>query len=85
MIKKTSGSGIKIKYMSDQRLAEKLHKPIITRLKNKQNTSFIDNTPVADLTDMQLIKEFVFYYIIDNFSQYLRVISLKHKIRCYNY
>ena len=58
MIKKTSGSGIKIEYMSDQKLAEKLHKPIITRLKNKQNTSFIDNTSVADLTDMQLIRKF---------------------------
>ena len=33
-----SGSSIKIENMSDQQLAEELHKPIIKKLKKKKNT-----------------------------------------------
>ena len=37
--KKTSGSGIEIENMSDQKLAEKLHKPIITRFEKIKSTN----------------------------------------------
>ena len=45
--------------MSDQQLAEELHKPIIKTFKKKKVQShFIDNIWVTDLADMQLIKKF---------------------------
>ena len=56
---KFAGSGIKNENMSDQQLAEELHKPIIKTLKKKKVQShFIDNIWVTDLADMQLIKKF---------------------------
>ena len=36
--KRTSGSGIKNKKMSDQQLAEELHKPLIKNFKKKEST-----------------------------------------------
>ena len=45
--------------MSDQQLAEELHKPIIRKFKKiKVEPSFIDNIWDADLADMQLMSKF---------------------------
>ena len=45
--------------MSDQQLAEELHKPIIRKFKKRKvHSSFIDNISGADLADMQLISKF---------------------------
>ena len=45
--------------MSDQQLAEELHKPIVRKFKKRKvQSSFIDNICVADFTDMQLISKF---------------------------
>ena len=57
--KKKSDSGIKNEDMSDQQLAEELHKPIIRKFKKRKvHSSFIDNISGADLADMQLISKF---------------------------
>ena len=57
--KKTSGGGIKNENMSDQQLAEELHKPIIrTFKKRKVQSAFIDNICGAYLADMLLISKF---------------------------
>ena len=54
--KKTSGSSIKNENISNEELAEKLHKPVIrTFNKRKVDSPFIDNIWGADLADMQLI------------------------------
>ena len=73
MIKKTAGSGIKNENMSDQQLAEKLHKPIIRKSnKRKVQSPFIGNISGADLADMQLISKFnkgiLFFYVLLIFS-----------------
>ena len=58
--KKSSGSGIKNENMSDQQLAEELHKGIIGKFhKRKAHSIIIDNICVADLADMQLIFNFI--------------------------
>ena len=45
--------------MSNKELSEKLHKPIIRKLKKRKvHLSFIGNISGADLTDMQLITKF---------------------------
>ena len=67
-----------------QQLAEELHKPIIRKLKKKVYSSFKDNIWAADLADMQLIskfnKGFLFLLcVIDIFSKYAWVVSLKDK------
>ena len=59
--------------MSNQQLAEKLSKLIVRKFEKwKVYSSFIDNMWGADLSDMQLIsnliKEFVFYYVLLIFS-----------------
>ena len=64
-----SGGAIKSEIMSNQQLAEELHKLIIrTFKKRKEHSSFMDNVWDADLADMQLIsklnKGFVFYYVL---------------------
>ena len=42
--RKTSGSGIKNESISDQQLAEKLHKPIIRKFKKRKvHLTFMDN------------------------------------------
>ena len=57
--KKSSGGAVKSKNISNQELAEKLHKPIIrTFEKRKVNSYFIDNIWGTDLADMQLISKF---------------------------
>ena len=57
--KSASGSGIKNENMSNNELAEELHKPIIRKfLKIKVYLSFIDNIWGGDLDDMQLISKF---------------------------
>ena len=71
--------------MSDHRLAEELHKPIIRKFnKRKVHSSFIDNIWGADLADIQLISAFnkAFRFllcVIDIFSKYAWVIPLKDK------
>ena len=51
--KKISGSGIKNENMSDQQLAEELHKSIFRKgKKRKVHSSFIDNIWVAGLADI---------------------------------
>ena len=55
--KKPSGSGIKNKNISNNELAEELHKPIINKIQGKESTRFIDNIWGADLADMQLISK----------------------------
>ena len=83
--KKTSGSGIKNENMSDQQLAEKLHKRIIRKFKKRKiHSTFIDNIWGADLADMQLISKFnkgirFLLCVIDLFSKYAWVIPLKDK------
>ena len=73
------------KFEETQTLAEKLHKPIIRKFKKRKVQSpFIGYILGADLADMQLIstfnKEFRFLLcVIDIFSKYARVISLKDK------
>ena len=57
--------------MSDQQLAEELHKLIIRKFnKSKVEPSFIDNIWDADLADMQLMSKFnkkvrILSYVID--------------------
>ena len=79
--KKTSGGAA----IYNKELAEELHKPIIGKFnKRKAHSTFIDNICGADLADMQLIskcnKGFRFLLcVIDIYSKYARVISLKDK------
>ena len=57
--KSASGSGNKNENISDQQLANQLHKPIIRNFKKrKAHSIFIDNIWGADLADMQLISKF---------------------------
>ena len=83
--KNSPGSGIKNKNMSDQQLAEELHKQIIRKFKKiKVHSTFINNIWSADLADMQLISKFnkgihFLLCVIDNYSKYAWVIPLKDK------
>ena len=55
--KKSTGSGIKS--MSNQKLGDELHKPIIRKFKRRRvYSSFKENIWGADLTDMQLISKY---------------------------
>ena len=69
--------------MSDQQLAEDLHKPIIKKFKKRKVQSlFIDNIWGADLADMQSISKFnkgirFLLCAIDIFSKYTWVSPLK--------
>ena len=57
--KKSSGSSVKSKIMSNQQLTEELPKPIIRKFeKRKVYSSFKDNTWGADLVDMHLISKY---------------------------
>ena len=59
LIKKTSGSGIKNDNMSDQQLAEELHKPVIRNFKKRKvHSTFIGNIWDVYLADMQLRSKF---------------------------
>ena len=71
--KKISGSGFENENMSDQQLAEELHKPIIKKIKKRKvHSYFIDNIWDVDIADMQLIvnliKNLEFYYKLFIFS-----------------
>ena len=62
LIKKTSGSGIKNKNISNksEELSEELHKTVIRKFnKRKVESAFIDNIWDADHNDMQLISKFM--------------------------
>ena len=57
--RKTFCGLVKNENMSNQELAEELHKPVIRKFeKQKVYIPFIDNTWGADLANMQLISEF---------------------------
>ena len=83
--KKTSGSSIKNKNISNTELSEQLHKPITRNFnKRKVYSPFIDNICGADLADMQLISKFnngfrLLLCVIDIYSKYAWVIPLKDK------
>ena len=82
---KASGSGIKTENMSDQQLAEELHKPIIRKFKKRKvHSAFADNTWGLDLADMQLTSRFnkrfrFLLCVTDICSKYAWVIPLKDK------
>ena len=68
----------------NEQLVKELHKPIIRNLKKKVYLGFKDKIWGADLANMQIIskfdKEFTFSLcVIDIFSKYARVITLKDK------
>ena len=77
--------------MSNKELSEKLHKPIIRKLKKRKvHLSFIGNISGADLTDMQLITKFnkricFWSCVIDIFSKYAWLIPMTDKKGYYNY
>ena len=82
---KISGSGVKSESMPNQQLTEELHKLIIRKFeKRKVHSSFMDKIWGADLAPMQLIttsnKGIRFLlYVINIFSKYTKVVSLKYK------
>ena len=84
--KKSEGSRI-VNNKENIQLAEELHKPIIRKFeKRKVYSSFRDNIWGADLADMQLLNKFnkgfrFLFCVIDIFSKYAWVISLKDKKR----
>ena len=69
----------------NQQLAEELHKPIIRKFKKRRlHSIFKDNIRGADLADMQVISKYnkgvrFLLCIIDIFSRYAWVVSLKNK------
>ena len=81
--KKASGSGVKS--MSNEQLAEELHKRITRKFKKRKvYSSFRDNIWSADLADMQSISKFNKRFrflscVIDIFSKYAWVVPLKDK------
>ena len=83
--KKTSGNGIKNDNISNEKLADELHKLIIRKFnKRKVQSPFIDNIWGTDLGYMQLISKFNkgFTFLlcaIDIYRKYVWVISLKYK------
>ena len=83
--KKASSSGITNENMSNQELAEELHKAFIRKFeKQKVHSSFIENIWGVDLVEMQLITKFTkeicfLLCVIHIFSKYTWVIPLKIK------
>ena len=83
--KKSKGSGVNIPLEFNEQLAKELHKPIIRKFKKgKVYSGFRDNIWGADLADMQLISKFnkgfrFLLCVIDIFSKYAWVVSLKDK------
>ena len=81
--KKSKGSGINSK--SNQKLAYKLHKPIVRKFKRRKVSSlFKDKIWGADLADIQLISTYLkgtglLLCVIDLFSKYAWVVPLKDK------
>ena len=81
---KSKGSGVATKSMSNQQLANELHKPIIRKFKRRKvYSSFKDNIWGVDLAHMQLVKynKGIRYLLcaIHLFSKYARVVTLKDK------
>ena len=80
-------SAFKNEIVLTQQLTNKLHKPIVTKLeKQKVHSFFIYNIWGADLADIQLISKFdkkicFLLCVIDIFSKYAQVVSLKDKKR----
>ena len=79
------GSGIQNENISNNQLAEELHKPTIRKFdKRNIHLPFIDNIWCSDLTDMQLISKFnkgfrFLLYVIDIYSKYAWVIPFPLK------
>ena len=77
---KSSGGAI----IANQQLAEELHRPVIKKGgKRKVHSSVKDNISGAYLADMQLISKYDKFQcaicVIDIFSEYACVVSLKDK------
>ena len=74
-----------LKVKSNQQLPEELHKPIIRKFKKRcLYSSFKENIWGADLADIQLISKYnngirFLLCVIDIFSKYVCVVSLKDK------
>ena len=81
---KVSESGAKLTLQNEQ-LAEELHKPIIIKFeKRRVYSTFKDNIWGVDLADMQLLSKYnkgirFLLCVIDIFSKYARVVTLKGK------
>ena len=79
--KNTKRSGIK--FVSQNQLAEELHKPIITKFKKRKvHSAFKDNIWGTDLADMQLISKYnkevrFLLCVIDIFSKCAWLVPLK--------
>ena len=82
---KKSAAGCGFKNISNEKLAEKLHKSIIRKFKKwKVHSPFKDNIWGADLADMQLLSKFIkeirfWLCVIDIFSKYAWFVPLKNK------
>ena len=82
--KKSVGSGAKLIPQNEQ-LADELHKPIVRKFKKRKVYSALkDNIWGADLADMQLLSKYnkgtrFLSCVIDIFSKYAWVVSLKDK------
>ena len=89
--KKSQGSGTKhvnTKLIpQNEQLVDELHKPIIRKFrKRKVYSAFKDSIWAADLADMQLLSRYnkgirFLLWVIDIFSKYALVVSLKDKKR----
>ena len=80
----TSGGATKNDNISNKKLSEELHKPIIWKIKKRRvYSTFIDKILGSDIVDMQLIRIFNkrirFFWCYWYFSKYARVIALKDK------
>ena len=69
---------------SNEKLVKELDKPVIRKFKNPVYSGFKDNVWGADLTHMQLISKFnkgfrFWLCVIDSFSKYAWVVSLKDR------
>ena len=83
--KNTSGSGIKNKIVSNNKLAKELNKPVIGKFKKRKVQSpSTDNNWGAGFADMPLISKYIKGFrfllcVIDIYSKYAWVIPLKDK------